>query len=195
MASVPLISFSTTQLEVNYLFCLAGLLNCGIDPSFMNLWASNRCVVKCTNHQDIIETQLLANSEGHLFNHNSVTNSHFVLAVHKSENGENLVGSWRKCDANLRVVNVQNFVLTLDGLHLGLSFFAPSFLDFLFREWHTPFPVNFIVLADLVELPSHRFSRCLIELFEVGAELHYREGVPLEAKQVCGCEQSVHQHF
>ena len=82
VSAIPLVSLSATEFEVNHLFCLAGLLNGGVNSGLLNLRATDRSVVNGAHHEDIVEAKLLTYCEGHFFNHHSIANCNLVLTVH-----------------------------------------------------------------------------------------------------------------
>ena len=80
MTSRSLVTLTTFFLEDNYIFRLRDLLNRGVDPCILNLWAAKRSVVPCSDEKHIIDTDLCSYLLIKVLYHNAVVPKHFMLS-------------------------------------------------------------------------------------------------------------------
>merc|ERR1712060_613763 len=91
MTSTLLISLSSTLFEDNSFLTLSSLLDCGVHLRVLNLWSSNCRIVRCSDHQHIIDADLLTNIERNLLNGHEIISSDFHLRPVYSNHGKDLI--------------------------------------------------------------------------------------------------------
>ena len=121
VAAVPLVALSALELEVDRLRRLRDLLHGHVDACFQDIWSSNCGVVLGSDHQHVVEAELLTNFKVHFLNHKPIIQHHLVLTVHQAHDREDLFWVRGNRDSDVRVVHVQNLGLFLDRLSV---FFA-----------------------------------------------------------------------
>ena len=166
MALRLLVPLSSLLLEDDCFRALDLWLNCRVDSSVLDLWATDCSVVDRTYHENVIETDLGSNFEGELLDSQDLVVEHLGLLSGNPDDGKDLIRVRWQCDALLWAVHVNDRILAGDWLPIGLSDFSLSLFSRFSFQWGLPPALYFLVLRHCVHGPSERFPTRLIQVFK-----------------------------